>query len=337
MSDPFKVSHSKVKTWRSCRKQYHYKYVRKLRRKVKARALQFGSFVHEAIEEYQKNGKFKETVKRFNKEIGKVFEEERIEFGLDRLVEEGTTVVLGYVDLYKNDGLKYRAVELEINVPLADGVVFTGKVDAIVEDASGDLWLFERKTCKKIPEEDIRLTDIQTVLYFWATENLKIKSGNRVFRLGNIRGIIWDYVRSKAPSIPGLNKNGEMSRAAVDTTWEVYRAELVKAGLDPDDYEDMRERLAGKEDSFFRRIKLPFSKTMRDMVLDDFRSTSIEMKALHEVSQDRNLGWGCQHCEFKNLCIAELRGADTELMLKKDYEVRKDEKESEEQERRRDS
>lgn len=329
--DTFKVSHSKVKTWRRCRYLYHMKYVKKLRRKVKGRPLQFGSFVHEAIEEYQKSGNFKKTIKKFNLEIEKVFDEERAALGLDRLVEDATAVTHGYLETWADDGLTYKVVEAEVEIPLVDGIVFVGKVDAIVEDSEGYIWIFERKTCKTIPEEDIRLTDIQTVMYWWAVPNMTLKVGKRIYRFKDIRGIIWDYVRSKAPSIPEPLKKGGFSRANIDTTWGVYKQALLDNGLDPDDYEDMRQKLAGKEESFFRRIKLPYSKSMQDQVVRDFKETAMEMRILHGIAMDRNLDFTCSFCDFKNPCVAELRGSDIDLMLKKDYEVRKNENEIEEE------
>lgn len=339
MSQPFKVSHSKVRTWRRCRYLYHLKYVERLRRKTKGRPLMFGSFVHDALEEYHLTGSFKKTLKKYKDELSKVFEEERIELGIENLVEEGTAITKGYIKNYEDDDLVYKAVELEIEVPLVIGpngevlILFVGKVDGLVSEGNSDgIWVFERKSAKRIPDEGVRLSDIQTVLYWWALPHAKMKQGRKLVPIPVPRGVIWDYVRSKAPSIPKPLKSGELSKAKIDTTREVYLQAILDNDLDPDDYEDMLASLVGKEEDFFRRIKLPFSKTMADQVLDDFRSTAIEMSLLHGISKDRNLTKDCSWCEFNTLCQASLRGLDTDIMLKKDYEVRpRDEEEIQEE------
>lgn len=340
----FKVSHSKVKTWRRCRYLYDLKYVRKLRRKYKSRPQVVGSIVHEAIEAHYKGKSVEDILKGYEKAIGKMFQEEIIEFGLENAVEDSRQIVKGYFEYWKNDGVTYLAVELEFDEKVAleiyPGIVFIGKVDAIVQlkdSKVDDIWIFERKTCKRIPDERTRATDVQTVLYFVFLTMMRRKQGRRILpeNWPTPRGVIWDYVRSKAPSIPHQNKPkkgeevGPMSRAACDTTWTVYEQALLEAGLDPDDYQDVKEALAGAEDSFFRRIRLPFSKSLSEQVYRDFIDTVIEMRSLHGIVKDRNLTYDCSRCEFYNLCQAELHGLDTDILLKKDYEVKDESDEKE--------
>ena len=44
-----KVSQSKIKTWRQCKRAYWFKYVENLRKKTKSRPLEFGTIVHEML------------------------------------------------------------------------------------------------------------------------------------------------------------------------------------------------------------------------------------------------------------------------------------------------
>jgi hypothetical protein len=322
----FKVSHSKVKTWRRCHYLYDLKYVRKLRRKYKGRPQTVGSIVHESLEALYTGNDVEAVFVGYEEQIGKMFVEERIEFGLDGAVAECREIYAGYVRYWKKDGLKYIAVELEFNentrLEIAPGIIYIGKIDAVVSlpeaRSDNDVWIFERKTCKRIPDERKRATDVQTVLYWAFLPMIRRKLGRRFLKekWPTPKGVIWDYVRSKAPSVPHLNqpnkKTGvaEMSKRDCDTTWERYEQALLENGLD----------------SFFRRIRLPFSAKLRDQVVKEFIETAQEMSIKHGKMKDRNLTFDCARCEFYNLCQAELHGLDIDLMLKKDYEVRTDEK-----------
>lgn len=322
---PITVSHSKIKVWRKCRRLYHYKYVERLQRKTKGRPLMFGSMIHDALE-LKLAGKSPAPVYReADKELKKMFREERIALGVDGIVGEAEQVVNFYCDYYKNDGLKYLGVEFEFAVEVIPGVILEGFIDAIVQDERGDVWILERKTCKNIPEEKTRQSDVQTVVYRYVIPHLKIRQGRKLVPIPEVRGIIWDYVRSKVPTKPEVLKNGSISKNRnIDTIPAVYLAAVKEAGLDPKDYKEFLDNLKGAEVNFLRRIKLPFSKTLVNEVMEDFKESTTELASLHGKTRARNLGRDCSWCEFYNLCQTDLRGGDREGLLKHDYEVKKD-------------
>lgn len=335
----FKVSHSKVKSWRRCHYQYHLKYVEKLRRRVKSRSLTLGSLVHDALEAKLTGGNAKKIFDDAEKQLSKVFIEELVELDLQDAVPTARKIVDGYAKYWKGDGLKYRAAEHEFEVEIDDGILLVGFVDAIVEDGTldrdGGIWILERKTCKKIPDDRTRETDIQSVIYWWAVPRARDPKTGKRWTIP--RGIIWDYVRNKLPTEPEVLKRGGLSQRNMDTTPEVYLAAIKKHRLNADDYREMLASLEGKEDNFYRRIRLPFSQPLRDQVVHDFRQTAIQMRTLHGIAMDRNMTRDCSFCEFYDLCQARLRGLDDSYLLKKNYEVKKDEDHQESQEARRDS
>lgn len=324
----FKVSQSKISTWRRCRYKYHLKYVENIRRRLKKRPMAIGSIIHDCLEEYLKTGSYAKSLKEHKKKMGDFFKEELAEEGLEDAIPISKQILEGYIDHWKKDGVKYLGVEVEVEVPLADGILLVGKLDAVVE--KNGVFVFERKTCKKIPDESIRMSDLQSVIYGWALPRaINPKTGTK---WPEPRGIIWDYVRNKTPTEPEVLKNGELTkRANLDSTVAVYVAAIEREGLDIDDYRPQIEALSGSERNFYRRITLPFSRQMREQVIGEFTQTAIMVSKLHGIVNDRNLTRDCTWCEFHTLCQARLRGLDTDFLMKREYEVRDEDEDSEEE------
>lgn len=305
-----KVSHSKLRVFKRCHKQYNYRYVQKLRKKIKNKNLYMGSIVHEALEAHFLNQDVQAIYDEYQKEYNKLFEEERVE--LEGIVELSEKVVNNYIEHYKDDPLEVLEVEKLINVELCEGVILEGKVDLIASDKKGRVFIQEHKTCKSLPDEATRMSDVQTVIYNWALQ----KEGYK------IHGVIWDYLRKKAPVVPEPLKKGGLSKnMSIDTTYSTYLQAIKDNGYDPKDYSDILERLKNKANTFFDRVKLPFNQALVNTVVEDAITTSKIIQHLGTTLQDRNLTRDCSWCDYYNLCQTELRGIDSDYLKKKEFTV----------------
>jgi hypothetical protein len=109
-------------------------------------------------------------------------------------------------------------------------------------------------------------------------------------------------------------------RANIDTDVATYLKEINRLKLDPKPYRqhlvDIGKRERGR---FYQRIKLPSpSKAMTTIIVDDFIETSVQM---HKVKKfPRNLTRDCSWCEFQRFCTAEVRGLDSDFIMKSEYE-----------------
>ena len=181
------------------------------------------------------------------------------------------------------------------------------------ERDTGLTFLCETKTGRKIPQEDLRIWDLQTVLYVWALRKL----GNK------IDGIVWDYIRTKPPTVPLLLKSGELSqRADIDTDYGTYMKAITDNELSPDNYKAILESLKGREDSYFRRVKVPITEPMIEPILEDARSTSLEILYLEDQPVRSMSGYTCPRCSYQSLCYAHLRGLDEEFIRKVEFTPR---------------
>lgn len=317
---PFEVSHSKIKMGRRCLKAYHYRYIRKLQRRVKSRPLIVGSLVHECLEMWFRDGHYMPAITKWKDgEFKKMFVEEQALHS--DVVPLAKQLIRGYIKNWESTGLEMVWVEKEFRVEVAPGLFLVGKIDGLAKD-NRFRWLVEHKTCKKMPGEEVRVFDTQVVLYFAALTLIGEDEP--------VQGVIWDYLRTKLPTKPELLARGGLSVAkSIDTTREVYEREIHRHGLDPRGYQDFLETLDAKRDQFYRQVKLPISRpTMAQTVLSELINTARLLQFLERLLESgvdcfsRNLTRDCSWCDYAPLCHAELRGEDTSFLLKHDYILR---------------
>ena len=315
------VSHSRLKTWRRCQMQHHYRYYQGLRRIRKGVPLVVGTAVHAMIEAHHERGDWSPELEAFRQEYDKLFREEQAELG--DLPSTCGDIVAGYFEAYKDDGLLYpkrrrnRSTEIEVRVDLDATTQFIGYVDAFPQDSQGRNWVMDHKTCKNIPDEETRFADLQLVTYHWLLPQLGYPVPD---------GVIWDYIRTKPPTKPEVLKNGTISKAkSIDTTYGVYMQTVKEVlGEDaPPEYEEFAQTLVGREEKFYRRIFLPNPpKAMVDSVVRDIMATTAEIRFLGPNAQVRSMSRDCKQCSYYSLCQAEVRGLDSDYIRKTEFTVK---------------
>ena len=315
------ISHSRLKVWRRCQMQHHYRYYQGLRRIKKGLPLVVGTAVHAMIEAHHERGVWTPELEAFRAEFNKLFREEQAELG-DLPTATGK-IVDGYLATYRDDGLTYpkrrrnRSTEIEVCVDLDSQTRFIGYVDAFPQDDQGRNWVMDHKTCKNIPDEETRFADLQLLTYVWLLPQLGYPTPD---------GVIWDYIRTKPPTRPEVLKNGSISKAkSIDTTYDVYmqtvREELGEAALP--DYEEFAQTLKGKEEKFYRRIALPHPpKVMVESVVRDIMATTAEIRFLGPNAQVRNMTRDCKQCSYYTICQAEVRGLDSDYIRQTEFETK---------------
>lgn len=261
---------------------------------------------------------------RYRKQYGKLFKEEQEMYGT--LLEDVDRIVRNYMGVWgKQGGFKGyicddktgNPYEVELNLVLPSGIPFVGFIDKMPVDKEKRVWVLDHKSHKNIPDEEARFGDLQTLLYMWAAP---------LCGYPKPVGVVWDYLRTKPPSVPEVLKSGEMSRREnIDTTWDVYSEALVEAGLDPDSYADMQEKLKGREAKFFQRVFLPHpSDTMVKAMVEDVDNTAREIQKNMDDGT-RTMNKDCSWCQFYLLCHAETRGLDAAFIRKAHYETKEGE------------
>lgn len=309
------TGYSMVKSARRCMKQYEMRYVRGYQRKRPAAPLIRGTILHEMLHA-RATPKLKAgaVLAKYEAKFGELFREEKDEYGEDFLGDL-KRVYDGYLRTYgSDDNIKYEASEEEVEVDIGQGLIYKGHLDKRLITLDDERrWLMDHKTHKNIPDESQRLNDYQILMYLWAW--------NRGNPKQKADGIIWDYLRTKPPTIPQTLVKGGLSQAkSIDTDVHTYMKEIVRLKLDPKDYKQFLAEIDKRQRGrFYQRIKLPApSKGMTEKIVDDFIETSTQM---HKAKKfPRNLTRDCSWCEFYRYCTADVRGLDAEFILKSEYE-----------------
>lgn len=327
-------THSMIKTFRRCPKQAEYKYVRRLKPKLVSLPLKRGSWFHSMLEAFygaSKDGYSRddaadaawEVHDHLSYKFSELFEEEREDYG--DLPGDVRRLFKSYLWHYEHDEWKIHDVEFTLDTTFPDGSIYRCKIDTLVEDQFG-LWLADHKTHKSLPNHDYRVIDSQSGLYLWSALRNKIP----------VQGFIFNYIRTKAPTLPTPIKNGSrISRwDTIDTDYPTaveglkkygfmtkkkvipYRAKLLR--LKKQQYQPG----APQGSSFFRRDVIEKSTDMIKKVALEAYHTHQRMNdyfpAPHPDAVERVPDRSCSYfCSYPDICSIELFGGNTQSVLKR--------------------
>lgn len=314
------VTHSMMKTFRACPKQFEYKYIQRLKPEILGRPLRFGTWMHSLYEAFHTDQDWKEVHRWYTAKFAKLFDEEKDRIG--DLPRDCYRTMVSYIWHYKHDEWKVLEAEFVLEAMLPDGTLYRGKIDMLVENQYG-LWIVDHKNHKRLPELDFRMLDAQSALYIWAALKNKIP----------VQGHIWNYIRSTPPSLPELLKSGKsLSRSAKIVTDYPHLMRAIKEfDLNPVDYEQKLEVLRSQRyqpgkmqtSPFFRRDVLEKSPALLKRVATEGFMTSERIKNYHWDRPDRverNPGTQCKFmCSYTDLCTTELFGGNSDYLRRHNF------------------
>lgn len=311
----FRTGFSKVQAWRSCNKLYDFSVNRNLQPKRKAAAPFRGTILHEMLAARDNGDSAADIFLKYDEQYASLFEEER-EFYGENFMSDIWRIYRGYVRTYKDNDWRVQKTEGLVRTQLTPKIEFEGHYDLLVAQRSR-LWLVDRKTHKEIPTAEERFNNFQLLLY--------VEAWNREHKRSDyVDGIIWDYLRTKAPTIPQVLKSGAAltRRADLDTDVFTYRKAIRDNGFDENAYVPyLRELEKRSVDRFYQRVPLPVpSKEMTKTVIDEFTHTAEMIRTAKHFP--RNMTRNCTRCDFFKLCNAELSGINAKFVEKNDYEQR---------------
>lgn len=317
----FMVSFSKTRTWRRCQKLYEYRYIQRLRSKAKPPPLLKGSILHELLDAHATGGSIKRVIEKFEAEFKPLLQIEKETYG--SIIPDMKAVFEAYRRYYADDPLKYVSSEVMVTTDLSPQIRFIGYIDKLVTDENDLLFTLDHKSSRSLPNEEQRFSDLQQLMYAEAYN----RNNDR-----KVVGVIWDYLRTKPPTVPQVLKDGSISTRNIDTDYHTFSKALKDAGKDPADYAEMLDKLKKQVSPFFSRVKLPRPNSeMTKSIVEDFRKAALEMMALGGLANARNLTRECSFCEFYKLCHAELRGQDAAYVKKANYEEKPGEHDGDEE------
>lgn len=313
------LSNSKVKTYRRCPNQFRYKYPMKLRPKAKKIHLEKGTWCHALLQAHYEGKYWKKVHKKLTKEFNNLPDYVREELG--DLPGDCLRIMRGYFRQYPDDLQRYRVIDAEMDevITLPNGLRLNIIVDLVLEDLiEGGLCFWDHKFRGKLGDPSDMMLDPQLTLYFYGLERLGFK---------DMRYGLYNEVRTKIPTVPKLLVRGGLSKAKnIDTDIYTYMREIKRHDLDPDDYSEILNHIATNEETrFFRRTPIPKDQPVLRTTMKELVDTAIEIqRAEREDRYPRSFDHSCKYsCDYKDLCIAELHGADIKSIIQSSFEVSK--------------
>lgn len=318
-----RLSNSKAGTWRRCPKQFHFRYVRGLRSRRKALPLERGTWLHALMEAYydprDDQPSWREVHKERSKAFHVLFDEEKEDLG--DLPTEVMRIFTSYLQRYGKQDKRWTVIDTELDeiITLPNGLRFQVIIDLIVEEPDGGMWIIDHKTVGRFMDADFMLLDAQLARYFWAAEHMGY---------GPLRGIIFNEVITKPPTLPKLLQDGTLEkRANISCDVYTYYREIQRHGLDLEPHRAFLQKLKAQEDRWFRRTRLPKDNPLTDRLMEELYMTARDIERAASTGEyPRSVSKDCTFgCEFKTACQVELMGGDSDSIIQMGFTTKRKE------------
>lgn len=336
---------SDIRTFRTCRRRWEWSSAlgRNLEPTVPYIPFFTGRAIHHCLEMYYgpKHIPLDKALDQFLhdeqeeiRKIGELWPQEEASFVEQIDMMRG---ILGHYKLwveqdhkmYADENLEFVSLEQEFDVPMplpSKGVSKTmrlgGRFDGVVKHVpTGEYWIWECKTARSVQELVNSLTnDEQCGAYMYAASKM----------LGvPIKGVLYNVIRKKAPTSPGMLQNGTISQATKTDCTEFYYKWFIRQVF-PDYSDDTIQGFYGgvleafreKEAAFFLRFPVYRSAYEINGLMKNIFYTAKEMVSPKTVRYPSPSWLNCTMCHFKSPCIALNAGSDFEVLLAAEYQSR---------------
>lgn len=280
-------SFSKVNSYITCPYQHYLRYTEKWYPKQKSRALSVGSAIHECCEAYRRN--------------------KLDEFDFNQTTEIDLKQWLELYEKYSRIITDYEFVFIEKTFKCKG---FIGILDGLVRNKkTGKLWIYEMKTFSKMPNEFERVFRPQPYIYYQQLKNKGIE----------VEGVLWEYVKSELPKEPTLLKSGKLSSVLTQNIIpDTVISACQKNDLNIDDYQDLIEQSKLNITNYFDVKERYITPKVAEKMFNEFNAVRINKnnKKKHMNSLT------CKGCSYRDVCLAELTGADEQFILEENFERR---------------
>lgn len=334
------TTQSMVKTFRQCPREAMYKYHERLSPKIASVPLTRGKWIHSCLEEHYSGGDWKVPHKKLTAEFSKLMDEEKDKLGdLPREIE---LLLVSYFwhygdpEVAQYDDWEVLEVEKLIEAVMPNGHLFRGKVDMIIRDSLGRIWIVDHKTHKRFPNWEYRLLDEQSTMYTWATRQNGIP----------VEGFIWNYISTAHLPKYNVLKNGKAFYAkslTADSTYPAFTRAIKAAKAeygedflsDDNDRAKVKARLAElKNDRWKGPDVMPTSPYYRrDILVKDDELIERTLKSVMRTSDtmhsydfsdpdcvERDIK-SCEgfFCNFRDLSMSDLVMGESEILKRRNY------------------
>ncbi len=269
------VSNNSTSIMRSCQKKYYWNYIEGLKPIRKTNALSMGGIIHKAFEIYYNGDSFAafKYIQETTDELIATVPPEEVE---DLRIMKYTLTGIWNYHPFKTSDFKeiFPEMEFRVRVPGTRGIVYVGKIDGLVVDLNGRLWIRELKTTSQpFSQFEVRCRQsAQGTGYMWALKQMG----------KSIEGILYDYVKKP------------LLRKGVNETMDGYGQRIMH------DY-------GNRPDVYYKRHPSYRSDLELDLFEEDLRQVALDIrKRTHDQRWHRNTDqcWNYNsECPYLKICF----------------------------------
>jgi hypothetical protein len=320
-----KLRGSEVQDFLRCRQRWDYKWNQKLVPKAKNDKLLFGVVFHLYLEKLYRT-KSHENAQAYMLQALDDNYDAALE--MEDLEDKLRTIGNNYFEKYKMDfiSMEIVGIEVEFSIPLTETTDFTGTIDMIFLDEQNNLWFMDHKTTNSIEKyEKNAILDRQINRYWWAIQQLSMGNGevnlssDKKVLLDKPYGFIYNIIYKDYPVAPKILKNGGLSKDKNQkTNILLYKQAIQDYNLNTADYEDMLSHLTNQNDKYFSRVMVHRNQNEIDATMNEIKMI---VNDIEKANVYRNITTDCHwDCQYKDLCLAEIDGSDSNWLKDELYE-----------------
>jgi hypothetical protein len=320
------ISPSTARRFNRCKRAYYYSVVEGLEPRLPSLPIKRGVWMHECLQYHYMGRGWRKAHARLAKQYKNLLLEEREYYG--DLPGEVERMMESYLYHYRDEDSEWEVLYVEETfiVEHPNGHEFSFKPDLIVKDHALDqVVVWDHKTTKSIPSAEYRMSDLQSGFYPWGLRLAGV----------NVDTFGYNYIKTKPPTVPSINKDGSISKRRIDTDYYTLASFLMDYYADvwPDIPSSWKTRLQTLKNSneYFKRSKIVKPQAVESRMVEELDYTTQEMVAWYEFMEDqegdpwiRNLIKSCEwDCDFQELCLIELMGGDGKFIRRTKYQPSK--------------
>jgi len=283
-----------------------------------------GNWLHSLMAAHYRDGNYEAQHEALVKEWNSLFLEEREMYG--DLPNEAKRLMDAYLYHWREEESSWKVIWAEetFEVNFEEGDVYTFKPDLIVKEGN-EYWVVDHKSTSSIPDAEWRLFDLQSTLYSWALREAGI---------ADIKGFIFNYIRTKEPTVPSINIDGAISKRRIDTDFHTLATFLLdyyavdRLSQLPKSWQTQLKALKTAPSKFFKRSRITKDQALINRQVEELTYTAQEMEAYLEMERDEKFDpWvrttipPCEwDCEYHDLCLVQLLGGDGEFLIRTKFQ-----------------
>lgn len=328
MSNHLRLSSSKIATLKRCSKKYYFRYVEKLQPRITKAPPRLGTMVHDGLRAHWMGEDPNAAIEFAWKQgiAGFPFElqaEDTENYNL------AVNVVNRWIQRHKYfrspDEYDYLPPEYRFSVVIPtpgrkskSHTELIGYFDRVIMVPGEGIWLVEHKSTEQSLDGFFENLDLHEQLdyYLWA---LDYKFGKHQ----PVMGAIVNGIKLKMPKKPDVLKSGDrLSKAKIETDYETYLQAILENGFDPADYTEQLERLSLIPDPFMRTEWIDRGREHLRNIEEELYWISREVRQslkLGSFTRTRSTGRCGWDCEYKELCLASLKGGDIQGIIEDNF------------------